>query len=316
MYFADRVALVARTGFLPLGQSFERYCATEFEGGPPPCSPYSEAPTAIAFDPALGAESLVGRSRVRSQAAIGLLLLAQACTHGDQVSEPRQPAASESPAHVEAVAALPDVAEVVCDRNGTRILTAAVRPRPDAVHVRVENRTGLRISFVMGHLTPQAVEGVEQQVLPSGNHLVFGEWASKGDNTVGLGAEEVQAWIVQPGPAAVWCHRYGQQGDPADVVTGLSVVDTEGLYAPADLDCMVHSYWIALPAEVTDPVQAVSESVNGLQENDVVTYGGYPHQPRPIVRILRGGRAIALVHFGIRSDGVVNACHDSELTPR
>jgi hypothetical protein len=214
------------------------------------------------------------------------------------------------------VAALPDVAEVVCDGDGTRILTASVRPRPDGVHVIVENRTEKGVTFVIGRLVPQPVDGVEQLTLPSGEHLVFGEWASKGNNSVAAGAEEAQAWVVEPGPAAVWCLRKGQQGDPADVVTGLSVVDAERLYAPADLSCMVHSYEIALPADPADPVQAASESVSGLLEDDVVTYGGYPHQPRPIVRILRGDQAIAVVHFGIRADGLLIACDGFGLMPR
>ena len=38
--------------------------------------------------------------------------------------------------------ALPDVARIVCTANGTRLLTPAVRPQPDGVHVMLSQAGG------------------------------------------------------------------------------------------------------------------------------------------------------------------------------
>ena len=37
---------------------------------------------------------------------------------------------------------LPDVAVVACTANGTRLLTPAVRPQPDGIHVELRQQSG------------------------------------------------------------------------------------------------------------------------------------------------------------------------------
>ena len=163
-------------------------------------------------------------------AALGLT----GCGAGDETS----PAGSTGDSEPEA--ALPDVARVVCEPDGTRLDTQSVRPQRDGVHLDVVNETGEDRSISV--LDPQ------------GGGL--GEGAPAGTSTmvVALGPGTLEVTCSDP-LAAV------EQGSP------LEVVDEDGLWISTNLDCTegfsgtsdytpdargdadpLTSYWMACPA--------------------------------------------------------------------
>ncbi len=77
--------------------------------------------------------------KVRTAATVGLAAVVSACGHvAGPGTEPR--------------ARLPDAATVICDEEGTRVETPAVRPKPNGVLLVVDNRTSedLGISYRQG----------------------------------------------------------------------------------------------------------------------------------------------------------------------
>jgi hypothetical protein len=109
-------------------------------------------------------------------------------------------------------------------------------------------------------------------------------------------------WPVPPGAATVSCSvedpSFGGVASSATV----TVVDPEGLYVPADLECATGEAYGQAPSYVEgakgfagEPAQVVRDHVTGLEFDDVVDPGGYPESAEPVVRIVRDGAVVGKV---------------------
>jgi hypothetical protein len=201
---------------------------------------------------------------------------------------------------------LPDVARLVCDANGTHVLTPRIRPQLDGVHFGIDNRTGKHLGFIFR----------------------FGDRPGGGDNAV-VGKSEITRSDVPPGAVMVTCFDYRGQTpvpkNPSEFV-GIDVIDEDGIWTSQELDCGqagrvvtgIRDYIANVKGETGDPVDLTRKHFKGLRSTDVVTRVGYPGQPSAVVAVVREGRTIATAEYD--SDGTggwllstVSRCQDSGL---
>lgn len=170
--------------------------------------------------------------------------------------------------------ALPAIVELVCEEEGTRLLTDSVPPQGDGVHFRIDNRTGRDLAFDF----------------PGG-----GENADAGVTNIVL--------AIPPGRAEVRCA--GEYLDPpyrSDFVA-VEIVDEEGLWVDPEIDCeraVTGTDGTAPGAggEEGDPVDLTRRHLaDRLREGDIVEVAGYPEADQRIVRVVRDGRTLARVTY-------------------
>jgi hypothetical protein len=204
-----------------------------------------------------------------------------------------------------ALDALPDVADVVCDGDGTHVLTPQIRPQPDGVHFRIDNRTGVHLGF----------------------EFRFGESGAGGDNAP-VGTSEITRSDVPPGDVLVTCWDFrGQPAlpkDPDEFVT-LAVVDEDGIWTSPNLDCGdagwvtgTGDYGEGAKGVVGDPVDLAKDHFQGLRATDLVRSVGYPQEEQPVVGVVRDGTTIATAEYLSDGEGgwllsTVSRCQDSGL---
>ncbi|MEA2499101.1 MAG: hypothetical protein QOH26_1506, partial [Actinomycetota bacterium] len=167
---------------------------------------------------------------------------------------------------------LPDVAEVVCEKDGVRIVTPQVRPQRDGVHIHIENASGRDAAFVF-----------ESGGRDASGTLVL---------PIAPGSEEVGCVIGFEDAGKIRKER-------------LHVVDPEGLYVTAGAECpggiVGSSGGLLTPdarGERGDPVQLTRERfADQIKPGDEVLRAGYPDDPEPVVAIVRGGRTMLTQEF-------------------
>ena len=175
----------------------------------------------------------------------------------------------------------PDLAEVRCDETGTVVLTKAVRPRADGLHIRVVNEMGPR----------------------AGLSLEYPNGAGSGQ---GLPAKEnILIYPAPPGLSHVHCTDATPESMEAPSQT-LEVVDSDGVYTRAELDCegggVTDSSGGLLPegarGEKGDPVELTRAKFEGeLRPGDEVRSVGYPEVTDPSVAVIRDGRVLLVQRF-------------------
>jgi len=197
-------------------------------------------------------------------------------------------AESSPAAHSREGESTPTVARIVCQADGsTSVLTPEVLAQPDGVHLVVESRLDEPASLIGG----------------------FGFDVDPG----------VSEWTLQTGPGdlAVACWPFSDHGSGEEPDTlPLQVLDPDGLYiAPAELECSNGMQWTTIMDFIDmttgisdDPVDAVRQSLRGLQAGDVVSLhrSGYPEadtQGHGTVVVSRDGRAVALIGLSLADDG-------------
>lgn len=192
--------------------------------------------------------------------AVGLALFAS-CAQVNEPSEERE-------------TGLPEVARLVCEEDGTRLLTERVRPLQDGDYFELDNRTGRDLGF---------------------------DYPGGGENADAGNTELVLA--LPPGSANVRCA--GEHLDPpyrSDFVA-VEVVDEEGLWVAPELDCeraVTGTDGLAPGAEGEEgnPVDlARRHFADRLMEGDVVEAAGYPEAEERIVRVVRDGGTVATVTY-------------------
>jgi hypothetical protein len=179
-------------------------------------------------------------------------------------------------------AALPDVATVVCDSDGSTITTTigtpAVRPQTDGVHFEVDNRTGTDLGFELGGLG--------------------------GDNAP-AGTSEI-VWPVPPGSASLRCSDPAQSSGGQAGMATLEVRDTDGLWVGDRIDCGPSGIVAAgtidyvpdAAGAVGNPVDlAKRELASKLLEGDQVVHGGYPVAAEGEVVVTRDGAVVASLTY-------------------
>jgi hypothetical protein len=175
----------------------------------------------------------------------------------------------------------PDMAQVMCGTDPmTSLSTPVIQPRADGVHLRTTNGTG----------EDRAIEAEEV-----------------GGDDAPVGVSET-IWQIGPGTTRVRC--FDMQADAGIDVgwVSLAMVDPEGIYRSAELDCagaIVGSidYVEGATSEHGDPVILTKAAVIGLLLGDVVEAAGYPEAADRRVRIVRGSRVIAWLGWSRTQDG-------------
>jgi hypothetical protein len=201
--------------------------------------------------------------------------------------------------------AFPDVAAVVCDANGTRVLTPEVRAQTDGVHIRVDNRT----------------DADRRIFLTYANGAGGGASAPPGVTDL-PNAYGGTALRIPPGPTLIRCV---DPADPAGDVknVGLEVVDPDGVWTPTSFDCpevVTGSplYTSDAKGQAGDPVELARQHFQGLLPTDVVELAGYADEGDPIVRVVRDGATIATIEYFQAQDGgwledSVSRCTDADI---
>jgi hypothetical protein len=199
----------------------------------------------------------------------------------------------------------PDVAEVVCEPAGPRVLTPVIRPQQDGVHLLVRNTFDEAVAVGL-----RAVSG-----------------GGRGDG--GPPGEFEIVFPVAPGNLIVTCSPGdADHGDPRWQAP-LEVVDPQDLFVPYALDCgggqamaQIIDYVPGAQGRRGDPVQIARDSIEGLSSTDVVDRAGYPSERQStdeaIVRVVHEGSVVLTIHY--RSDGqdgwledTRDSCADDEI---
>ncbi len=177
--------------------------------------------------------------------------------------------------------ALPDVARIVCTADGTRLLTPAVRPRPDGVHVILSQHGGAPAT-----LDTDQAGGWKPGPKPFVLTLPPGD--------ARLGCMTMADWNVDPPRHRAW-------------VT-LRVVDQDDQWVddqPAGGTCSQSSIDYA-PTAAGDPKSHLGRDARRAMEatsGDVVERAGYPRQEPIEYRLVRDGKVVALARYASTGHG-------------
>ncbi len=174
---------------------------------------------------------------------------------------------------------LPNLATISCSGPGMPIvLTPAVRPQADGVHLEVTNETSLDLAI--------DIHPVDEPDLPANS------------------TREI-VWPLAPGEYGLLCvdpTRNETPTNPQDYAQ-IDVQDPEGLWVPPELGCtdtveQYSDYTAESTGDLGSPVDIVRKRVSGLEASDLVEPAGYAETTTDSqVRIVRDGTVIALYHF-------------------
>lgn len=174
------------------------------------------------------------------------------------------------------------VAEFTCDGTGTiSPSSSVVTAQPDGVHVAIRNTGDTTVSL--------SIEGLG------------GEGADPGQR-------KETVWQIPPGATTVSCSKVTDGGAGVASSAGLNVVDPNGSYVPAELECATGEVYGSGGAYADgatgfegDPVQVVRDHVSGIEFDDLIERAGYPDSQRPVIRVVRDGAVVGKVT--LRDDG-------------
>ena len=175
-----------------------------------------------------------------------------------------------------------DVAQFTCDASGSITPSnSVVAAQPDGVHVAISNTGDTPVSF--------SIEGLGGGGAEPGEH-------------------KETVWQIPPGPATVSCGMITDGGTGVASSATLEVVDPNGLYVPADLECASGEaygsggdYADGANGFAGDPVQVARDHVWGLEFDDLIERAGYPDSRLPVIRVVRDGAIVGKVT--LRDDG-------------
>lgn len=173
----------------------------------------------------------------------------------------------------------PDMARVVCERDGSRVLTPEIRARPDGVHFQIDNR--LRRDFGYAVVTPGS-GGM-------GSNVPLGKSRHVGD--------------FPPGKIRIGCDlSYNSGTDYAK----LTILKGNSGYKSVELECpaggaATGSYGFDGNASGGGEalVRSVRRALSGrLKDGDVVEIAGYPEgRNERAVRVVRDGRVVFAISY-------------------
>jgi hypothetical protein len=178
-------------------------------------------------------------------------------------------------------AALPDMARIVCTAGGTRLLTPAVRPRPDGVHVMLSQSGG-------APATLETDQGGGDK--PGPKPLVL----TLPPGRANLGCMTMADWNADPPRHRGW-------------VT-LRVVDQDDQWVddqPAGGTCSQSSLDYA-PTAAGYPRSRLGRDARSALDaspGDVVERAGYPRQEPIEYRLVRDGTVVAIARYASTGHG-------------
>jgi len=174
---------------------------------------------------------------------------------------------------------VPDIARVVCDRAGSRMLTPEVRARRDGVHFEIQNRldkdTGYAVATPDGGMGGNAPKGRSRHIedFPPGE-ISIGCYPSRDADP------DYAKMMVLAGDS-------DYKSVELECPGGMSVSSGGGLYAPG------------AKGEKRDPAELVRRRFSKqLDEGDVVETAGYPdHENGKTVRATRDRQIVAVFEY-------------------
>jgi hypothetical protein len=175
----------------------------------------------------------------------------------------------------EVPAGVPDVAEVVCEADGsTTVRTPQVAVQPDGIHVRVVSRLD----------EPAEIVGLGRDVEPGVTEYVS---------------------VRAPGRIDTGCNPYSQHepGGREPTTVPVDVLDPDGIYVDAEVQCSGEASALIAdffkePLDVGPvPVAVARDSIRGLRTDDEVLHTGYPEQRDRAVAVRRDGEIVATYNF-------------------
>jgi hypothetical protein len=257
-------------------------------------------PSSLAFLRERGKRRM--RQAVILRVAMVAVFLLAACAHnsGAPQSEGEQQEKEE----------IPSTARIVCDQEGTRVLTPKVVAQPDGVHFVIDNRLkgdaeGYTVAFPEAELPPGG--------MPSG-----------GNAPKGIISKHVEPFF--PGTVKISCDPPGFSGWEEKELdyAPLEVIKGESGYKSTELECSGGGwgqitggfYPVGVKGKKGNPVDMVRRRFSDeIEEADVVEIAGYPKTPRKrLVRVVREGKVVAAMEYhwegGGWLEGGYNACEE------
>jgi hypothetical protein len=177
--------------------------------------------------------------------------------------------------------ALPDVARIVCTAAGTRLLTPAVRPQADGVHVMLSQTGG-------APATLETNQGGGDKPGPKPLVLILPPGRAN------LGCMTTADWNADPPRHRGW--------------VALRVADQDDRWVddhPAGGTCS-QSFIDYAPTAAGDPRSQLGRDARTALDaspTDVVERAGYPKQEPIEYRLVRDGRVVALARFASTGPG-------------
>jgi hypothetical protein len=179
------------------------------------------------------------------------------------------------------------VARIVCDRDGTRVLTPKVEAQPDGVHFVIDNRlkadTGYSVEFPDGGgMGENAPKGKSEHVEPFPPGKVrIGCYESREDLDLDYGTLKISEG------------ESGYKSTKLECPSGMAVGGEDGVYARG------------AKGEKGDPVELVRRRFSEeIESGDVVEVASYPKsREQRTVRVVREGRVVAVVEYFRESGG-------------
>jgi hypothetical protein len=244
-----------------------------------------EAPSGAlpSLQPVVRRARVLRRRRARTVTAGLLLLVAGVIAPLYQIL-PIQSTHRSTPS-AKGTSILPDIALVTCEEDAIQMLTPTIRPQSDGVHFRVNNRTNTPLAFSVRY----AGGG-------GGTH------APPGTSEPTSPESDASGWMIPPGLVEVTCRDLPGESTSPGHGASLNIIDEDGVWVSTKLDCAevtgnTPDYGSEATAEFGSPVEIARRHFEGLQSTDRVESAGYPDERFPAVRVVRGGRVIAVAEF-------------------
>jgi hypothetical protein len=198
----------------------------------------------------------------------GVLFVVTACADAP-------PPIDDGPATGPAPTGIPDIAEIVCEADGTTtVLTPEVVVQPDGIHVHAVSRLD----------EPAELIGLRMDV-------------DAGETTF--------VTTSAPGGLEVGCNPFSQHepGGDEPTLVPMEVLDPEGLFVEGEVECpgtassMIADFFEEPLDDGPVPLEVARESIRGLQPGDEILHLGYPEQGGRQVAVMRDETIVATFDF-------------------
>jgi hypothetical protein len=187
---------------------------------------------------------------------------------------------------------IPDVAQVVCDVDGARVLTPVVAAQSDGVHLLIDNRSGAT-SYEL--LTGEHGTGV------GGPLKRNGETQSGGIS-------------IEPGEVKVACLPATSDTYLGQFTASFKIEDTNGLWTPSEPACDGRTSEFSTGLVYSVPTKdQILGSLDGVLESDEVVKPGYPETEWKVINLVVRRDGAIVAHVWVAGGLHLDACEGSGI---